>query len=59
MQWKNGHAQVMVATTAFGMGIYGVPENLCSWAQELGRAGQDNQQQCSFISLTLSMQEHG
>ena len=41
----------MVATTAFGMGInkcdiryifrFGVPENICSWAQELGRAGRD------------------
>ena len=37
----------MVATSAFGMGInkpdirhivrYGVPENMCSWTQELGR----------------------
>ena len=41
----------MVATSAFGMGIdnqdirhivrYGVPESLCSWAQELGRGGRD------------------
>ena len=49
--WRNGHVNVMVATSAFGMGInkpnichiirYGVPENICSWAQELGRAGRD------------------
>ena len=41
----------MVATSAFVIGInkpdirhivrYGVPENVCSWAQELGRAGRD------------------
>ena len=50
-RWRNGDVSVMVATSAFGMGInkpnirhiirYGVPENICSWAQELGRAGRD------------------
>jgi len=47
--WREGRAQVIVATKAFGMGIdeadichiirHGVPESLNSWAQELGRAG--------------------
>lgn len=47
-KWREGEVHLMVATTAFGMGInkpdirhifrYGVPENACSWAQELGRA---------------------
>lgn len=41
----------MVATKAFGLGIYkpniqhvirnGVPENICAWVQESGRAGRD------------------
>ena len=50
--WRKGDVNVMVVTSAFGMGInkanirniirYGVPENICSWAQELGRAGRNN-----------------
>ena len=45
-KWRSGETKVMVATSAFDMGIdkpdirniirYGVPENICSWAQELG-----------------------
>ena len=41
-KWQNGEVMVMIATSAFGMGInrrdirqiirYGVPENMCSWA---------------------------
>ena len=48
-RWQNGDVNVVVATSAFGMGInkpnirhiirYGVLENICSWAQKLGRAG--------------------
>ena len=52
-QWANGEVQAMVATKAFGMGINsgnvrhvirnGVPPNINTWVQELGRAGRSGQ----------------
>ena len=67
-KWRNGEVMVMVATSAFGMGInkpdirhiirYGVPENMCSWAQELGRAGRDGLPSRATIFYSMSHTEH-
>ena len=41
----------------------GVPENICSWAQELGRAGRNGQFAVATIFYSISqilmMEEHG
>ena len=68
-RWRNGDVNVMVATSAFGMGInkpnirhiirYGVPENMCSWAQELGRAGRDGNPAKETIFYSATNIEHG
>ena len=68
IKWKTDEVKVMVATTAFGMGIdkedirhvvrYGVPENLCSWTQELGRAGRDGKVASATVIYSASNIDH-
>jgi ATP-dependent DNA helicase RecQ len=63
-EWMSGARPVMVATTAFGMGIdkadvrlvihYDAPEDMESWYQESGRAGRDGN-----ISTALSLYNAG
>ena len=58
-QWLNNEKQIMVATTAFGMGIdktdvetiihINLPENLESYYQETGRAGRNNERAFAVI----------
>ena len=59
LKWKSNEVKVIVATKAFGMGINkpdirhivrnGVPENILSWVQELGRAGRDGKESWATI----------
>ena len=38
---------------------YGVPENICSWAQELGRAGRDGNPANATVFYSATSIEHG
>ena len=67
-KWKSGEVNVMVATSPFGMGIdksdikhivrLGVPENMCSWAQEVGRAGKGGENATATIYYSTSDIDH-
>jgi len=68
MRWKSGDVNVMVATTAFGMGInkpnirhivrYGVPKSLCSWSQEFGHGGRDSAGATAIILYSMANTDH-
>ena len=68
MKWKNDEIKIIVATSAFGMGIdkedihhivrHGVPENLTSCAQKLGRAGGDSHPATATIYYSMDNTNH-
>lgn len=63
-QWQHNTTPIMVATTAFGMGIdkadvsavfhFNLPENLENYYQETGRAGRNNQPAFAYLLVNKS-----
>ena len=63
-QWMNNQKEIMVATTAFGMGIdkpdvktvfhINLPESLESYYQEAGRAGRNNEEAYAILLTNTS-----
>ena len=68
LKLKSNEVKVIVATKAFGMGINkpdirhivrnGVPENILSWVQELGRAGRDGKESWATILFSKGDVSH-
>lgn len=67
-QWLNNEQKIMVATTAFGMGIdkpdvktiihINLPESIESYYQEAGRAGRNNEKAFAVILKNNADEQH-
>jgi superfamily II DNA or RNA helicase len=68
LEWKSGRKPVMVATSAFGVGIddrsvglvilYGLPYSLLDLLQQAGRAGRDGRASRALILFSLNKEQN-
>ena len=66
--WSDGHTKVMIATSAFGLGIdyasvrtvlcYGLPYSMEEFVQQTGRSGRDGKPSFAYLYFDRKREEH-